>query len=556
MRKNKLLVVLLLPFLLLLPFGNFTKAQVPSYVGVEEGDEYTWNAQVNFAGVDTLVNNIRDVLVDFQTNLPSLDLFGLESLTINEIIEQVADIYLSNILPVGWQDLNISTLIEMTIEDFIENFNSTILSGMIPSNWQALNFTDFYDLVVDGINATLPAGWEDDPLPELFAMLINELNSTIFYGLIPEEWEDFTLGELFDNVLMTYIPEVGESFVVHMMADSLFSMGLPPGFADLSLSELLDELIATLPPEISGLNATVLFEQLFLSLNVTMPGGLESVNMSVAIDFLNMMINSTLPPGFDIANMTEILEFGINELVNVSIPMELQGLTIIEILDLSITEMLNMFDTEILPGWTETYTMLQAYGLLSYQVGLKVVINDIGSEIESYPGGPSGVPIDMDVFISLDFVNWMNLSAMIFGDLDVIEVLAFFPIPLVGSPLITPLLVDPSSYSIVDTALADQFMFTGALIVANNYDWSTIQTDMTIATAGNPDCIEMSVNWNSNGLLQSATVHSDGRVVVSLKLTGVEEEIPGFEIPVIFGVACFTIIAIIFYRRRKYKNII
>jgi len=132
MRKNKFFAILLVPLLFLLPFGNFAKAQVPSYVGIAEEGDYTWKAEANFAGVNQLLGNVRDVLVEQQENLPSLDLFGLEDLTIDEIIAQIADVYLSHILPVGWQGLNISTLIEETIEDYIETFNSTILSGMIP----------------------------------------------------------------------------------------------------------------------------------------------------------------------------------------------------------------------------------------------------------------------------------------------------------------------------------------------------------------------------------------------------------------------------------------
>jgi len=78
MKKNKILGILLLTILFLLPFGNYANAQVPDYVGVEEGEQYTWNVEVNFEFVDDLLDNVRDVIVDLQTNL---DLDGLELLS-------------------------------------------------------------------------------------------------------------------------------------------------------------------------------------------------------------------------------------------------------------------------------------------------------------------------------------------------------------------------------------------------------------------------------------------------------------------------------------------
>ena len=68
-----------------------------------------------------------------------IDLYGLESLTIAEIYEQMANVYLDQLLLAGWESLNITELVEEVIEDYVEHFNSTIFSGMIPSNWQALN---------------------------------------------------------------------------------------------------------------------------------------------------------------------------------------------------------------------------------------------------------------------------------------------------------------------------------------------------------------------------------------------------------------------------------
>lgn len=556
MRKNRIFGILLLTILFLLPFGNYANAQVPNYVGVDEGDQYTWDAEVNFDIVDSLLDNVRDVLVDLQTDI---DLGGLESLTVAEIYEQIANIYLSNTLPVGWEGFNISTLVPLIIEDYIVSFNSTVLSGMIPSNWQALNFSDFYDLVVDGLNSTLPATWEADPLPALFKMLINEFNSTIFYGLIPAGWEDLTVEELLEALMLEYAPAMGESVVFRMMFEELISLenlitlDLPPEILTYTLSEIIDELVNTLRAETTLPTATELFEQLFLFLNQSIPGGMESETMESVIDLLNEGINNaTSTIGFDSLSMTEIVQNVTLELSYITIPPEFHGKTIQEIVDLALTEALYIFDNEIMQGWGQAYLYLQASGLVSYKIGLRAVINNIGIEIQPYSGGPMGVPFDMDVLYSLDFENWIDLSLLLEMGLPIDPIIVF---PFLGmDPGSNPLIMDPSTYLSVQTALMDQFMLSGALVVANNYDWETIETETTIATTGNPDSIEMSVEWNSNGVLKSVVVQADGQAAVMISLIGaegVEGEIPGFEIPILLGFTGLTIIAIVFYRKRK-----
>ncbi len=552
MRKNKLLIVLLLPILFLLPFSNYANAQGPDYVGVAVGEQYTWKAEAQFGNVDTLLDNAKALLVDWKDNLPtSFDLFGLESLTIAEIYEQMAEVYLSNVLPVGWEGLNISTLIKVTAEDYIEKFNATFLSGMIPSNWLALNFSDFYNLAVDGINATLlPTGWENNPLPELFKMVINEINSDFLNDLIPSGWETMTIGNLFESLMMDNAPVLWESFVVQMMLDTVISMGIPTEILDATPSELIDQLVATFPSEITSLNATTLFEQIFYGIISSMPG-IESESMGNIIDMFVAMVNQSMPMGYGELTMMELLELGIDELMMMMLPLELQGLTIVEILDMAYTQAISLFDS-IIDGWDSTYSYLQASGMTSFEVGLRVEINYLGSEIDMYDGGPKGVPIDMDYLVSLDFENWTNIEDAMYLPF------SFSPIMLLfssffyyGTLSVTPLIVDPSTYILAQTALADQAAFTGALIVANNYDWTSVQTELTMVTSGNLDAIEMSADWNSKGVLQNAYVKTDGLVVVSISLIGAGGEIPGYELPIILGFTTIALIAIIFTLKRK-----
>ncbi|MHA1931227.1 MAG: hypothetical protein ACW96X_01735 [Promethearchaeota archaeon] len=554
MKKNKRLVVLLLPILLLVPFSNFTNAQTPGYVGVAAGEQYTWKARINFGNIDELLTNAREVMVDWKANLPSLDLGGLELMTVGDIYQEIAEVYLSYVLPTGWESLNITDLITATFVDYIELFNTTFLSGMIPSNWLTLNFTDFYNLAVEGINATLyTPSWHDNPLPDLCRLVINELNSTILFGLIPAGWEAMTIGDLIETLLKANAPPLAESMVVNMMIDTLLSLGIPTDMIDDTISDLIDQLIAMLP----AINATDLFDEILFGINQTMPG-IESETMANVLDEFGDITNSTMPAGYGALNMSTLLETVIeNDLIGIIYPPELAGMTYIELLNMSYTQAIDGLDTVIIPEWTAMYAGLQGMGMSSYEVGLRVKINTIGTEIESYPGGPKGVPINMNYSVSMDFEEWIDLSTLIGfpGEISPLSIIFGLTMIMPGSITVGSYIVDPSTYSLVQTALADQAIFTGTLIVANNYDWGSVQTDMVIPTSGNADAIELSADWNYKGVLNSASFKTDGLVVASITLMGGEGEIPGFETTIIIGFTSIALVAIIYNLKRKNKII-
>jgi hypothetical protein len=81
-----------------------------------------------------------------------------------------------------------------------------------------------------------------------------------------------------------------------------------------------------------------------------------------------------------------------------------------------------------------------------------------------------------------------------------------------------------------------------------------MQTEITMATTGNLDAIQMEVDWNADGVLSQAVIKADGIVIASLTLVGSEGEIPGFEVPIILGITGFTIIAIILYGKKKNRS--
>ncbi|MHA2268141.1 MAG: hypothetical protein ACXAB8_10120 [Promethearchaeota archaeon] len=558
MRKNKRLIVLLLPLLLILPFGNFAAAQTPGYVGVAAGEQYTWKARINFGNVDELLSNARDIMVDWKANLPLIDLGGLESMTVGDIYQEIAEVYLDYVLPTGWESMNITDLITATFTEYIEQFNATFLAGMIPSNWLTLNFTDFYNLAVEGINSTLytPA-WFDNPLPELFKLAINELNSTILFGLIPAGWEAMTIGDLIETIMKANTPPLAESMVVNMMIDTLLSLGIPTDMIDDTISDLIDQLMAMVP----AINATDLFDSILFGMNTTMPG-IESETMANVLDEFGDIANSTMPAGYGALNASTLLETVIeNDLIGIIYPPEFAGMTYIELLNMSYTQAIDALNTVIIPEWINMYAGLQGMGMTSYEVGLRVKINTIGTEIEAYPGGPRGVPISMNYSVSMDMVEWMDISTLtgIPGGFGVTTIPFMFFGTMNGAwstPFsVSPYIVDPSTYSIVQTALADQMIFTNALVVANNYDWASINPEMVIPTTGNADAIVMSAAWNTKGVLSSASVKTDGLVVASITLVGAEGEIPGYETLIIVGVASISLIAIIYTMKRKKKII-
>jgi len=556
MKKKTTFSVFLISILFFLTFGNIAKAQVTtSYIGVSQGDEYIWKAEVNLNGVDTLVSNIREIMVDQQNKLDELVLFGFEDLTINETVELLAHTYLANILPTGWETYNLSTLVETTIKDYVVKFNSTIFSGLIPSNWESLNFSTFYDYMFDGINTTMVIGWGDNPFPGLIEMMVNELDSPFLFGLIPEGWEDQTLIELCLSLLEIVIPGIDESFMLNTWISEVWGDLIPPEFNGLTVMELLNKVFEPL-----SMNGTYLFESMFLGLNGTLPYGMESDSMSVVIDYYANLLNIILPVGYDSYTSAELIDIGTDFLVYYSIPSEFHELTLVEIISLGMDEAILAYD-QYLVQWDQILLMLQGSGMSSYEIGIKMTIDNIGIIESVFPGGPEGVNLDVTLYYSFDMGNWTNLS-LLMTDLDTTYMDLVFAIiatvPSLDFVSGKTMIFDPSTYSNTDIALMDQLIYTGGLIVANNYNWATIQTAITIKTINDPNCVAASISWNGNGILTSATITASGVSVASITLLGQEDtspEIPGYEIPIILSISSIALVAIIYRLKRKNRII-
>lgn len=568
MKKVTLLTLFMVCTLLFLPFGSFSVAQSNGYVGVKEGDEYQWRINININGLDNVMQNVEGLLTDMETRLSQYELFGYESMTIPEAMENISYTLLSYLLPPGWENLNISTFVIETFDHYITKFNSTIPSGEIPDDWQSLNYSTFVDVIIDGLNETLPVGWEDEPIPFLLELALNELNNTLLMGILPSGWGDMTLQEFLETIIIQSFPTATESFFTYVLMEKLLSAAytvLPPG-AD---AYIIDEFISLIiPSTIWDANLTYMLEGLWYMINGTSPPGWESEPISNVLDNLTDILNYTLTsidPELEGANMTTIVKWGINTAfdysnISDSLPIGWDNTTIQDLAIAQLEQTKTQWTTTVLPQWEMMMEMVETVGGFPTTIGLKITIDQIHPEIQSTLGGQRATPLDITLSISMDMQTWtslndlfsgfdsLSLSATTYEDSTMTIILqTILNFTMVGY------IVDPSTYSNQNIAFYDQFVFTQGLIVANNYNWETITTEAIIATNGNPDAYELSADWNSNGLLNRAKVSSDGLVAISINLYRGEGEIPGYEIVTLLIVLPSTIVGVIYYIRKQRK---
>lgn len=571
MKKVIILTVFMLGVLLVIPFGTFSVAQSNSYVGVTAGSEYEWRIELDLDGVDNVMHNVEGIMTEIQNRISDLELFGFESMTVPEVMENLSHTMLSNILPIGWEGMNISELFHETADYYVEGFNSTFLSGKIPSNWKSLNYSEFINTVVEGLNNTLPLGWEDQPIPYLIELALNEFNSSILFGLLPEGWETMTLESFFITIIEESFPEATESFLTYLMMEQLLGelfMKLPPG-AD---SEYISDLIPyILPPEALDMNMTYLLGGLWNALNSSAGEGWDSANITSIIDHQTDWINTNLTSmdsGLDGANVTSIIKWGINELIHNAtlsppppLPLGWENMTIPEFINSIIEQGKTQFTANVLSGWDNMMDTLDTLGAtIPTTYGIKIAVDHIGTEVESPLGGQKGTPIDMTLFISIDMETWTSFEELIANitettsDLSTAEEegndILSMPLDFLLNFSLSGYIVDPSTYSDPKIALLDQAALTQGLILASNYNWTLIETSSTIAVDGNADAFEVSAEWGENGVLSQAYLNSDG--VTALTINLVEgEEIPGYEITTLIIIIPLTVVGIIYYIRKR-----
>lgn len=570
MKKVKILTVFMVVAITLIPFATVSRA-ANGYVGVTQGSEYEWRIDLNLEGVNNVMHNVEGLLTEIQTRISELDLFGLESKTLPEAMENISHTLLNTILPLGWEVLNISELLEETVEKFVEDFNSTFLAGNIPGIWRTLNYSTFMDYAIDGLNSTLLPifpGWEDHPIPHLITLAINEFNNTILFGLIPDVWEQLTLDSFFESIITEAFPLATESFLTYVMMDQLLSTlymewEIPP---ELEGEEIRDLFPFMMPTEVFDKNLSTILNGLWYGINNTSPPGWESDSIIELLDYQADWMNDNLTliyPMLDGANMSAILKWGIDMMmysVNYSMPQDLfppnwVNLTIQELAIFLVEQGKTQFTTSFLPQWDAMYEAIDALGApIPTTLGIKVVIDNIGAEATSTLGGQRATEIEMTLFISIDMQTWMDFEELIGNLIPTEEEESYImPLEFLLNLTMEGYIVDPSSYSDPNIALLDQAVFTQCLIVATNYDWSTITTETTISAGGITDAFELSASWNSLGLLSKASLSSEGVTAISISLVTDDEIIPGYEITTLMIVMPLTVIGIIYYIRKRNK---
>ena len=551
MKKLRILVVLAISTLLLIPFGSFTRAQPSTYVGVQAGDVYTWKIDLDADGIDELMDNIDTLLDDLQLYVADLDLGGYEALTIPETMENISSRVLNNVFPGGWEDLNVTELLTAFIGEFMIGANTTMFAGNIPEDWDSLNITEFMEYAFDGLNDTLPAGWEDSLIPPLIPLAISTLNASLLYGYVPDGWDGFTIRGLINQMLLENVPEIYESFMLHMLLNEIIDLNIPSGY---DLLPIEDIILDVLPSNITSINITYIQSMLAYRL----PPGLGSANMSDIINFLMTNISGSLPVQYVGEDMSTILNNLIDQvMVNVSVavvdflPVGFEDLTIQELATFLVGQLNTQWDTVIFPQWTANKALLTTIP----SVGFRIQIESIGTEIEAYVGGPRGVPIGMSLFISLDFKNWTSITEL-FGSTSLLMYSQVDdPLALLGNltTYYATYIVNPATYSSETRAFGEQSSLSYGLIMANNYNWETLKTNFSIPIGSDPDGIFGSAEWNTVGVLKSAFLEANGMEAVRIALYSEEDEIPGYEVAIVLALTPITIIGLIIFLKKKIR---
>ncbi|TFF87694.1 MAG: hypothetical protein EU548_09925 [Promethearchaeota archaeon] len=585
MKKYKFLPLVLLCFLFLsIPLAGTVKAQTtPSYVGINEGDQYTWSMKMSQAGLNQFMADIESMKDDFKT---SLGTYG--SLTFPNMMESIIKDAINNfgLLPSGWTELNITELFEGTIDHYIEILNYSLLN--IPPDWKSLNITSFKDVIIEGFNSTypgfeemnfyevldlifselasagleiLPSGWQDYKLIDFIQWELNNfLNDTILFGMIPDGWETFNMSQFMGGI----IPGLKSEFIdfIIYIAQSFDDV---PMMLNLTMYNYLSlGLNETMPEEYLDYNLYQFVNMSMMMANEStgmIPDGYETLDISSLLDeVLFYLNNSGMAPGILDYNMSyfiDMAKYGIN----MSLPSEISDLNMDELIDIMISEMVSGVNSsgiyEVIPNWNlipvnqlidELYDLLESGydGMVNYLdvsgffVGFRLRFNitDISSE-QSY-GDLNYVLVNF----SLEYDPGIGQFTQIPPD-SIDDFLPFYPLAI----------IDPSSIPDPIKGLAEQAKHSFCLFIAKTFDTSKITfKDMTLDLSPFSS-LDIHMNWNSDGVLMNAKVDYGGQNLASVQEAAVipPSGIPGFSILSIIGFSIVGLIGVIYSVKKKRK---
>ncbi|MCJ7648510.1 MAG: hypothetical protein MUP85_07850 [Candidatus Lokiarchaeota archaeon] len=595
MKKIKITSILLMCTLILISIGNFTIAQDSSYVGISEGEEYTWDLGLNKDGINSLKDDYEILVQESLNDLLTIDLGAYTNLNVSEALllayddyfELINDMFPPGLIPDDWKTVNISAFMENLFDTVIGTFNSSFLSGAIPSNWKSESIVNFFDHVIEGLNKTIP-GFENFTLSEVLTTVINIINDNIPCELLPEGWEDMTFSNLIELYYGNYFNFINTTILPGM---------IPSGYLHMDLAQLLQNVFPILPQTLIDLFAAsydfsifTLIEQSVQNLNISLMGGLipgnwedytipelvfpflfqgyEDYNISYALDEFFEAINSTIPLDLYSVNMSSLINMTIYGITS-GLSIEQQSAPTIDFLREGISMMIFAINSSSPVGtFPEDWMSLSIDNLRSYyvnqaqvlfdqfmvqvegllyqfeifggfqKISLKAIIDHIGVEKELYSGGPKGVPINITIQIKVPMSDWINLT-----DLIGFDIFQYYPIYI----------LDPTTFSVDEGALIEQFLSTGGLFIGNNYDWSSIVTEYEFPGPDPDKSFNFNMDWNTNGVLDHIRLEYDGQEVASIELQTPTEPgiISGYNLLIFIGITLFSMGALISSIKKK-----
>ncbi|MBY9006124.1 MAG: hypothetical protein KGD63_05155 [Candidatus Lokiarchaeota archaeon] len=574
----------ILPFVLIFltlsssSLQGIASAQTPSYVGVQEGDEYIWGAKMNRDGLESLEGSLETYKDNFKESLGEYGNLNASEAMKEIIIDSINNI---SILPSGWENKNITMLFEDTIVYYVELMNETIQN--IPSDWLLLNITTFFDYVIEGYDVgdddifdliefaannitsdygdSLPLNWETYNLIDFIIWEYdNFLNDTFFMGLIPEGWEDL---EYFEY-LAVMVPGLDANLVdfISYLADIPFMNGtmrdlLIEAYGSLLFEDAEDILTFTMkdmmnmtlntingtlgiiPDDWDTISVSDLAHEILVNINNTVEinsseVGLTflSANMSTFIELTKELINQTFyfeesysyTMMENLEALIEIQIMGINQSLYSIIP-DWDSLTINQLID----QLYSTFEVM----YTQQLDNLALSGVF-YGIKIKVVIEDIFSEVPQ--SNMTYTPINYTLWIEIVNGQYEQLPPQI------MEMLPFPPIMNI---------IDATSIGDPTICLAEQAKSSMLLFIGTNYDTSLITWSNMIFELPEPfQNIETNIIWNDIGVLSSAIISYGFDQIASFILSPLGE-IPGYEISIILSIGIIAILGLGYFTNKR-----
>jgi len=599
MQKVKIASILLIVSLIMISVGNFTIAQDSSYVGISEGEEYIWDLGLNKEGVNSLIDDSEIFVQELLDDLLTIDLGAYTDLNASEAIllgyeeafELINNIFPPGLIPDDWKTVNISTFMDNLVDRVVETFNSSFLSGAIPYDWRTKSIITFFDHVIEGLNKSIP-GFDNFTLGEVLENVINLINDNIPCELLPEGWEDMTisnfieisLGKPFDFINTTILPgmipsdwlhmdlatllhnifpilpqwlidqfaasyEYYDEFSIFTMIEMSFnsSMGgfLPGDWEDYTIPELMFPFLFQ---GYEDYNVSFYLDEFFEALNSTSPFDLYSVDMNYLINmtiysmFYNLPIEQQSMPTIDfLREQINMMLVAFNSTYNpapseepqpispfsfIPFPDDWMSLTIDDLRTYYINQIRILFEQFMVQvdSYLEQFELLGGFD----KFGLKAIIDHIGDEVELILGGPKGVPINITIQIKVPMCDWVNLTEML--ELDIFQYYQIY-------------ILDPTTFSVDEGALIEQFLSTAVLFIGKGYDWSGIVKEYEFPGPGSDRFLNFDMDWNTKGVLDHILLEYDGQEVASIKLQTTSTDsggISGYNILIFTGITLFS----------------